>query len=56
MATERLTLAAHALAREEDISPATAVVEEVTEALVQIRREFGSFEMNHKFIAKEVQS
>jgi hypothetical protein len=31
-------------------------VEEATEALVQICREFGRFEMNHEFIAKEVQS
>ena len=56
LATERLTLALHALNRCEDYGPATCVVEEATEALVQIRREFGRFEMHHEFIAKEVQS
>ena len=37
-ANERLKLAAHALARAEDISPAPFVVEEVTEAGTAPRR------------------
>lgn len=59
MATERLQLAAHALGRGEDYGPASCVVEEATEALVKIRRDFGRWEMHHEFIAKapkEVQS
>ena len=56
LATERLTLALHALNRCEDYGPATCVVEEATEALVKIRRGLERWEMNHEFIAKEVQS
>ena len=47
MATQRLTLALHALAREEDLGPATAVVEEVTEDLEQIRSDFKRWETAH---------
>ena len=57
-AHERLKLAAHALARAEDFSPATFVVEEVTEALEQLRRDFEHWDMDRRHTpeAKAVQS
>ena len=57
-ANERLKLAAHALARDEDCSAATFVVEEVTEALEQLRGDFEHWEREHRHApeAKEVQS
>lgn len=56
LATERLTLAFHALARCEDYGPATCVVEEATEALVKIRRDLEGWDTKRSHTAKEVQS
>ena len=56
LATERLTLAVHALARCEDYGPATCVAEEATEALVQIRRDLAVWDTGRIHTPKEVQS
>ena len=54
MATQRLTLAVHALERQEDYGPACCVVEEATEALEQIYREFEAWDRHHEHTPKEV--
>ena len=56
MATQRLTLAVHALERQEDYGPACCVVEEATEALEQLYREFEAWDRQHEHTPKEVQS
>jgi hypothetical protein len=56
LATQRLTLAVHALQRQEDYGPACCVVEEATEALEQIYREFDDWDYRREHPAKEVQS
>jgi hypothetical protein len=56
MATQRLTLAVHALQQQEDYGPACCVVEEETEALEQLYREFEDWNFHREHTAKEVQS
>ena len=57
MATERLKLAAHALSLEEkNTLPRHRRRGRSDRGTGTNPREFGRFEMNHKFIAKEVQS
>ncbi len=53
LATQRLTLAAHALQRQEDYGPACCVVEEATEALDQLYREFDDWDIHREHAAKE---
>ena len=54
MATQRLTLAVHALERQEDYGPACCVVEEATEALEQIYKDFEAWDRHHEHTRKEV--
>jgi hypothetical protein len=56
MATQRLTLAVHALERQEDYGPACCVVEEATEALEQIYKDFEAWDRHHEHTLKAVQS
>ena len=58
LANERLTLAVHALQRQEDYGPACCVVEEATEALVKNCSDFEGWDMKRKRsrTPKEVQS
>lgn len=56
MATQRLTLAVHALERQEDYGPACCVVEEATEALEQLYREFEDWNLHREHTPKEVQN
>jgi hypothetical protein len=52
LATERLQLAEHAQERGEAYGPATCVVEEATEALVQIRSDLQDWNMKRRHTPK----
>ena len=52
MATQRLTLAVHAMERQEDYGPACCVVEEATEALERLYREFDDWNLHREHTAK----